>query len=149
MSNTSAYAERDGLMPGIDYRIHIGYESITDEDHEKSPYMRIRHTRMINKHFPNCRVHNLSATIDEALRNCASKKPDIAILSIKLPQDGPHDLVGLIRKLQKLGVKVVILYKVSEAKPEDEKILKVDGVTTIRVKKFQEDFAAFLATLTS
>ena len=129
-------------------RLHVGCESITDEDHENSSYMRIRVSRILAKHFPQCVVCCLSCDTKETLKNCEIKMPDIAFLSIRLPQEDSFSLESLITTLQGLGIKVIILFKVSETQPEDEMILKMPDVTSIRVKKIQEDFKEYLSTLT-
>ena len=128
-------------------RIHVGYESITDEDHTDSPHMRQRITGILQKRFPGTDVVCLSADTEEARRNCISKNVDIALISIHLPSTETLSLKRLVEVLQKANIKVVILYKVSEALPEDEQILTMEGVTTIRVKRFREDFTTFLETL--
>ena len=128
--------------------VHIGYESITDEDHENSPHMRQRITGVLGKHFKNTvRICSSSQDTHEALRICRMKRPKVAIISIRLEPTPDVSLYKLLKGLRELGIKIVVAYKESEAKADDERILGLRMVTRMRVKNIEKDFGVVLAAL--
>ena len=123
--------------------VHVGYESVTDDTHKKSPHMRQRIAGVVHKECRNCIVIHLSEDTEESQRNCVRIRPNIAIISSDLPENDGVTLNNIIRSFIGRGVRVIVLHK-KQRPTLEQGLLKLDLVHFVNVKSLKRGLASLL-----